>query len=118
MGAYWSPQYNAACGAAARVNDTTTNSRSQAGDLRSDVGTVSRSLPLSLEWVAEADRPRLWNILRGSAKSGPVFVSLFPEDADPELEQAHQIWGKLASDLAISHPMYGLFSAPLEVEEI
>jgi hypothetical protein len=118
VGAYWSPQYNAACGAAARVNDTTTNSRSQAGDLRSDVGTVSRSLPLSLEWVAEADRPRLWNILRGSAKSGPVFVSLFPEDADPELEQAHQIWGKLASDLAISHPMYGLFSAPLEVEEI
>ena len=117
VGAYWSPEYNAAYGATARVNDTTANTRSQSGDLRSDVGTVSRSLSINLEWIAEADRPRLWNILRGSAKSGPVFISLFPEDADPELEQAHQIYGKLASDLAISHPMFGIFSGPLEVEE-
>lgn len=117
-GAYWAPEYNPAYPATARVNDTTANSRSQAGDLRSDVGTVSRSLPLNLDWVKPTDRARLWNILRGSAKSGLVFISLFPEDADPELEQAHQIVGKLASDLAISHPMFGNFSAPLEVEEM
>ena len=100
------------------MNDTTANSRSQSGDLRSDVGTVSRSLPVDLERIVPTDRARLWNILRGSAKSGPVFISLFPEDDDPELEQAHQIYGKLASDLAISHPMFGNFSAPLEVEEM
>ena len=117
-GAYWAPEYNPGYGATARVNDTTANTRSQSGDLRSDVGTVSRSLSINLEWIAEADRPRLWNILRGSAKSGPVFISLFPEDADPEKEQAHQIYGKLASDLAISHPMFGIFSGPLEVEEV
>ena len=118
VGAYWAPEYNPGYGATARVNDTTANSRSQSGDLRSDVGTVSRSLPVDLERIVPTDRARLWNILRGSAKSGPVFISLFPEDDDPELEQAHQLYGKLASDLAISHPMYGLFSAPLEVEEI
>jgi hypothetical protein len=117
-GAYWSPEYNPGYGATARVNDTTANSRSQSGDLRSDVGTVSRSLPVDLERIVPTDRARLWNILRGSAKSGPVFISLFPEDDDPELEQAHQLYGKLASDLAISHPMFGNFSAPLEVEEI
>jgi len=118
VGAYWSPEYNPGYGATARVNDTTANSRSQSGDLRSDVGTVSRSLPVDLERIVPTDRARLWNILRGSAKSGPVFISLFPEDDDPELEQAHQLYGKLASDLAISHPMFGNFSAPLEVEEI
>ena len=69
------------------------------------MGTVSRSLPVDLERIVPTDRARLWNILRGSAKSGPVFISLFPEDDDPELEQAHQLYGKLASDLAISHPM-------------
>lgn len=118
VGAYWAPEYNPGYGATARVNDTTANSRSQSGDLRSDVGTVSRSLPVDLERIVPTDRARLWNILRGSAKSGPVFISLFPEDDDPELEQAHQLYGKLASDLAISHPMFGNFSAPLEVEEI
>ena len=118
VGAYWAPEYNPGYGATARVNDTTANSRSQSGDLRSDVGTVSRSLPVDLERIVPTDRARLWNILRGSAKSGPVFISLFPEDDDPELEQAHQLYGKLASDLAISHPMFGNFSAPLEVEEM
>ena len=118
VGAYWAPEYNPGYGATARVNDTTANSRSQSGDLRSDVGTVSRSLPVDLERIVPTDRARLWNILRGSAKSGPVFISLFPEDDDPELEQAHQLYGKLASDLAISHPMFGNFSAPLEVEEV
>lgn len=117
-GAWWSPEYNAVQGAAAAVNDTTSNSRSQAGDLRSDVGTVSRSVDLSLDAIAPADRPRLWNILRGSASSGPVFISVYPEHADAELEQAHQLYGKLASAKTISAPLYGLFSAPLEVEEI
>lgn len=117
-GAWWAPEYNVSQGAAVSVNDTTSNSRSQAGDLRSDVGTVSRSVDLNLDVIAPVDRPRLWNILRGSASSGPVFISLYPEHPDAELEQAHQLYGKLAAAKTISAPLYGLFSAPLEVEEI
>lgn len=117
-GAWWAPERNPAWGASVGVDDTTVNTRSQSGDLRSDIGTISRFIPLSLEWVVPADRNKLWNILRGSARSGPIFLSVYPEDDDPEKEQMHEVWGKLKSALTISNPMYGVFSAPLEVEEI
>lgn len=117
-GAYWSPAINPAHGSSISPKSNTTHKRTDAGDLRTERRPTSRSLRFDLSVITdEADRATVYDILVGNGMSRPVFVSLFPADAEPRLEQSHQIYGKL-NDSALSHPSYGIFAAPLEFEEI
>jgi hypothetical protein len=59
----------------------------------------------------------VYDLLVGNGMTRPVFVSLFPAHSDPRREQSHQIYGKLL-DSAMSAPSFGVFAAPLEIEEI
>jgi hypothetical protein len=117
-GAYWEPGINPDFGPSIAPKSNTKHQRTDAGDLRTERRPVSRSLKLNLGMIAAgADRARVYDILRGNGMTKPVFLSLFPENAEPALEQAHQLWGKL-NDSVVSHPTYGIFAAPLEIEEI
>jgi hypothetical protein len=118
-GAYWTPtKYAVGYGHDLAPKSNTQSARNEAGDLRAERRPVGRSVKLDLTRITvAADRSRIYQILRGNGMAIPVFLSLFPEDADAALENEHQVWGRL-SDSAISHPSYGLYSAPLEIEEI
>lgn len=117
-GAYWSPASNAGYGHQLSPKSNTQPKRSNAGDLRTERRPVSRGLRLDLSRITlAADRATLYEILRGNGMYRAVFLSLFPCDADAALEQAHQIYGRL-NDSALSHPSFGLYAAPLEIEEI
>ena len=117
-GAYWSPKWNASSGAQQTIGDLTKNERNDAGDLRSSLGPKFNSLRLDLELLEPIDRARVWDILRGNGFGSPLFISLFPEDADPRIEQSHQLWGKLSKVSSITAPYCRTFAAPLEFEEI
>lgn len=119
VGAYWSPQTNASWGAGVTPMSNTQHTRSEAGDLRTERRPVSRSVAVELSQItSESDRAQVYNILRGNGMTKPVFLSLYPEDDSPALEQSCQVWGKLKGDVKLSHPSYGMFSAPLEIEEV
>lgn len=117
-GVYWSPEYNASHGASLLPKSNTQHRRTDAGDLRTERRPVSRSVRLDLAMLRSAtDRARVYDLLRGNGMTQPVFLSLYPQHSDPSLEQSHQVWGKL-HDSAMANPAHGVFTAPLEIEEI
>lgn len=117
-GAYWQPDIDPGFGLSVAPQSNTSHRRNDAGDLRTERRPVSRLLKLSLGLIqSAADRAQVYDILRGNGMTRPVFLSLFAENADPALEQSHQIYGKL-SDSAMANPDWGIFSAPLEIQEI
>jgi hypothetical protein len=117
-GYYWTPEKNPAYGASVAPNSNTQGRRTDAGDLRTERRPQHRALKIELHYIGnEEDRATVYDLLVGNGMTRPVFVSLFPENADPRREQAHQVYGKLV-DSEMSAPSYGVFAAPLQVEEI
>lgn len=118
-GTYWTPDYQAEQGAEVGVVDTTKNERTDAGDLRSDRGTVHKTLSFDLNFLTNNDRNKLFNILRGNGMFRPLYVSLVPESSlDVTGEQIFQIYGKLSKSGAMKYQILNQFSSTLEIEEL
>lgn len=119
-GSYWQPSSGAQYGSTASgVRDLSNQYRTEAGDLKTTINTNHRTLQLDCYAWNETDRSELYNILRTNALLKPVLVSLLPENANPVLEQSMTIYGKLVnSDAAMTAANYGLFTAPLNIEEV
>ncbi|PRC92684.1 hypothetical protein [Solimicrobium silvestre] len=117
-GAYWSPAYNADMGASLTLQDTSKNVRSEGGDLITALGTFNRKLGFTLSKMSPADRAALTIIFRSNGFRSPMFISMFPQNTDSQLEDDHQIYGKLTAMSAMTIPVYSAYSAPLEIEEV
>lgn len=118
MGAYWSPKYNTSFGLSFAVKDLSSHSRTEAGDLNTIRGVRYNSLNFDLKYMDANDRSRFLEIVRGNGLPRPLFISLFPEDADHDKEQQHQVYGKLAQLSPIQHPIFEMYSTQIEIEEI
>ena len=118
VGDYWDPEYNADYGAALQVQDSSERYRTGAGSLKTQRGTVSSKLSLQLSHLGAADRARFMRILRENGAARPLLVSLFPEHADPLLEQDHMVYGLPTNLGAVSTPYYETYAVPLEIEGI
>jgi hypothetical protein len=116
-GAYWSPQNNVDWSPKLTVEDSTVNTRNDAGDLVTDRGPKYRTLAVSLSWLPPADRDPFMSILRASGFAQPVFVSLFPESTDPLQEQQYQIWGKLSDLGALVHNFVANYTGTITIQE-
>lgn len=119
IGTYWSPTFNAEVGATITLNDNSRQERTDAGDLRVDRGTVSKTLNFDLNYLTKADRDQLYNILRGNGLFKSTFISLLPADAtDLTGEQVFQVYGKLSKQGSIKYQLTTMFSSQIEIEEI
>lgn len=116
VGRYWEPLKNADYGASATPLDFSINSRSGGGSLITDLRPCSSKISFTLSKMDPADRSMMWRILRSSGKSRPLYVNLFPGDADPMQEFAHQLYGKLVTPPTMSMPSFNIASASLEIE--
>jgi hypothetical protein len=118
-GGYWSPEVNAEFGSTTVMSvDTSKQFRNDAGDLMTDIGTRHRKQTLNLGSMGATDRTKLWNILLGNGLARPVLFSLYPNGADSQLEQIHQMWAKLVVTPAMSIPYYDKYAVQLELEEV
>lgn len=118
-GTYWSPTYNAEVGATINIHDNSKQERTDAGDLRVDRGTVSKSLSFDLNFLTQADRNQLYNILRGNGLFKSAFISLLPQDATDVIgEQVFQVYGKLTKQGSIKYQLMTMFASQIEIEEI
>nr|MBF0682513.1 hypothetical protein [Pseudomonas sp.] len=114
-GSYIEPQYGASYGAAPGILDMTTNSRSAAGSLRSDMGPRANTLTFDLGAIAERDRHLVMDVVRlGIGKN--IFISLLPENADPLKEQAYMIYGKQSQSGAMAYVTYGLHQTSFQID--
>jgi hypothetical protein len=115
VGGYWSPAYNASYGASINVQDASTNTRNDSGDLLTDRAAVSETLEIKLELMPPADRSRINQIIRSSGTSRPVLVALIPGDADPLLQQDTLIYGK-RQNAGITFDYFNAFGTSITVE--
>lgn len=117
-GAWWSPEQNASYGAGVTPVDTSRPYRNGAGEPKVERGSKYRKLTLSLDHMTPLDRAELWRIVLGNGLSQPLFVSLYPESDDVELEQAHQVYGHLSNLAGITTPYYQAYANNIEIEEM
>ena len=115
VGGYHEVQYNADYGATISTLDMTKNSRAASGDIKTDWGPKSNTLQFDLSWVANADRERIRQMIaRGIGRF--VFMSLFPENADPVLERDYSIYGKPVQPGSMVFNNYNLHSTNIQIE--
>lgn len=117
-GTYWSPTYNTEFGLTIDYVDQSTQSRSQAGNIITDIGPIHKVLNFTLSYLQKADRNMLLQIMKLNGMRNALFISLFPSDADIEKEFTYQIYGKLSSNATISHPMYSQYASSITIEEV
>jgi hypothetical protein len=117
-GQYWAPVYNTSFGVTIGYIDNSIQSRTEAGNLVTSTNAMHRTLAFNLDFLTDADRVRLLSILRGNGIRKPLFVSVFPEDADIAKEQNYQIYGKMTNLNQINHPVYTIYASSLNLEEI
>ena len=117
-GPYWSPEQNASYGAGITPVDTSSQYRNGAGEQKVERGAMYRKLSLALDHMTPLDRAELWRIVRGNGLSRPLFASLYPDSDDVELEQAHQVYGRLANLAAITTPSFQAYATNIEIEEL
>lgn len=119
VGKYWSPKYNTGYGMSTQFVDKSSNIRTEAGDLISRYMPGYSQLTFDLKWLASEDKAQAYRIFRTCGKVKPVFISLFPEDAeDSDKESLYQIIGKLRDTKAITHPVLSIYSTSIEIEEL
>lgn len=118
LGNYWEPSVNASYGASVTPVDTSTQYRKGSGEQGVENGSAYRKLTLALEHMTQQDRASVWRLVHGSGKRRPILVSLFPDHADPELEQTHQLYGRLSDLAAISTPYFETYATSLDIEEL
>lgn len=117
-GNYYNPVNDAEMDVKVSFPDTSTNARSDASDLISDIGIKYKTLSFSLQNMTSSDRNALVNILKSSGVSRPIFVSLLSENSsDTEAEKLFQIYGKLSSSSALTMPYWNAYSTSIDIEE-
>lgn len=118
IGNYWSPTYNTSFGVQVGYEDLTTVERLHSGDLYSTPGPRHKTLSLDLQYVTDAEKFKLFDIVKLLGKSKPLFVSVFPEDSDLEREQMYSIYGKFTNLPNITYAMFTRYTTSLQLEEI
>lgn len=115
---YWEPTVNMQYGAQTSLTDASTQVRTDAGDLMTDIGSRSKTIQFNLQNMSATDRTAFLGILQSSGLPTPLFVSLFPQSADPVLEQENQIYCKFTQMSPISASFVNAYSSNINFEEI
>ena len=118
VGAYWSPARNPSWGAGLTRVDRSKNQVMESGTLKSNRGTRSKKLSLNLNNMEEGDRAYMDDMLARVGTTGVILACLFPESADPKIEQAHTVVGKVSALSAMTMPYWNASNAPLEIEQV
>lgn len=119
LGNHWSPTYNTSYGLSAGIKDTSTNTRSESGDLVTTESISYKVMSFDLRYLNSRDREEFLNLLKLAGSRKPVFVSLFPQNTeDWDKEQGHQIYGKLIQLSDITHSIFGFYSTKIDIEEV
>ena len=115
VGPYMSPRYNPSYGQSDGIVDLSTNSRAASGDLKTDFGPKAKSLTFSLDFIEDADRALVRQVLdMGVGRF--LFVSLVPESSDPVLERDKSIYGKLTQPQAMRWASFVQHAAEFNIE--
>jgi len=119
IGPYWESSVNVPYGAVTMgMGDDSKHTRSDAGDVFTDVGPRYKTLDLNFQYLPTTDRDNLWRILRGNGMATPVFIDVVPGTTDAGDEFIYSIYGKLAKSSSIVMTMFNQYASTLSWTEI
>lgn len=117
VGPVWTPTYGPAPGGGVQWNETTVQTRTEGGSIRSEPGASYRTIRANLMYLPESDRQRLSGMLGQTGMRGDVYVSLFPGLSNA-LERDTQMQGKLANLSATPFNITALVDQQLQFDEV
>lgn len=118
VGNYWTPQFNTSYGIELGYTDASDYERLQSGDLYTINAPRNKYLTFNLEYLVDAEKFKMFDIIKSVGKSKPLFISVFPEDTDKEKEQMYSIYGKLSNMPGITYALFTKYTTSLNLEEV
>lgn len=116
MGAYFEPTYNLSAGMEVSWRETSKQSRTEGGTLRTDERDPYRRFSFSLEHLSPAERTTLLDRLRRVGLRNDLFLSCYPESGgDAERDYAGLVKLVEIPTLSLSRP--GAYRTQLIFEE-
>lgn len=116
-GAYVETAHAPELGAAMGWQETSVQTRTEGGTLRTEPGSHFRTLEITTRLLPENDRVRLSDLFRQTGLRGDLYVSIFPE-LGGAVERDHQMQGKLVKLAPTAIPVYARYDQPFSIEEI
>jgi hypothetical protein len=119
VGDYWLPVIGAEQGnTTMSLNDMSEQQRTYGGDMVVTVRPRFRKQTISMPSLDTNDRAKMWSILWNNGMTKPLFVSLYPNNSDNKLEQAHMLYGRLSTNPVMQTPYFNYQAAKLDIEEV
>lgn len=116
LGEYVEPSYNISYGHSISWDENTTQYRSNAGTLHSDIVTRNKKMEFNLNTIPESDRISLQEDLTKVSLSDDFFISLFPEDSSKQEDYSAIV--KFTKVPRLSEFIYGYYKSNYIVEEV
>lgn len=114
-GGYRETKYTADWGASVGTADLSSNTRTAAGDLRTDWGPRYNTLQFDLTGLTESDRAPLRHVISGGIGQWLLF-DLIAENPDPALARAFSIYGKLSQAGAMSYRAFRTHATQFQLD--
>mgnify|MGYP001037213167 CR=1 FL=1 len=118
IGQYWSPEITADLGLQLSSEDLSKHYRTESGDLRTSLRPKSKSISFSLSALAPEEGEHLLAMLGAGGIARPVFVSMYPEHADANLERMYQLYGKLSKSTSLATTGFNVRQSRISIEEL
>ena len=99
-------------------NENTTQYRTEAGTLRSDIITPNKVIEFSLNTISESERSSVQRALANTGKRKDFFISLFSTSCDPNIQIDYSGIVKMTKVPRYAEFAPSFYSAKYTVEEI
>ncbi len=117
IGNYWQPRITADLGVQIGLNDSSSHTRTESHDLRTQQRPANKVLTFSLSSLDPDEGQELQGILNACGVVHPILISLYPEHEDPDVERSHMLFGKFQRSNAMTTPFYNTRQQLFTVEE-
>jgi len=118
MGPVWSPTLNMSYdGFDLSWQDTTRQTRTASGSLRSERGAAYRTLSVNFSVLSEAERTELFELARVVGKRLELVVSALWDDTTPYATRDSLFTAKIAEMPSFSFPFFNTWEATMTLEE-
>jgi len=118
VGAQWSPAETADYGAPVTQEDASTSYRDDGSNLRHYRSFKSRKASIDLSHLTAADRYTVECARAANGTTEPFIYSLYPGDADHELERFNQGWYCFTASAALSTPGFERHATTFDMETV
>lgn len=114
IGEYWESTYNVENGIQLQSIDSSIVSRTNAGELVSDIGFIYDKVAFNFALLSEEDRAKITKIIKFVGTNKNLFFSVFPDYYTDTVEQDFMIYGK-RSNSPLSYKVFGYYNHSVEI---